>query len=95
MPLLKCVLLELDHINEILFTLAHQRTLPIVAFVANNSQKAFYELLIANLSYTNIHPHNFDERHLIDTTGKVVVLMDVPATFELMAEILDKCAPSS
>lgn len=56
---LKCVLTQLEQINEILFSLAHHRTQPIIALFSNESQKKFYELLIVNLNYPSIHPHTF------------------------------------
>lgn len=82
MKQLKCVLTLLEQINDIIFSLAHHRLHPIIAVVATEAQKKFYELLIVNLNYTNIHPHTFQEFvDEVDCSGKVVFIIDIPATF--------------
>ena len=82
MKQLKCVLTVLDQINEILFSLAHHRLHPIIALVATEAQKKFYELLLINLTYSNISPLTFQEfLDGADPAGKIVLVMDIPVTF--------------
>lgn len=59
MKQIKFAIASADHLSEILFYLAHNRTQNILGIFASEREKYFYEFAITNLKYSNIECQTF------------------------------------
>lgn len=88
MPKINYVLHRPEEHSEIIFALSHHRHEQIEAIFCGEKQKTFFSDAILNLGITTLFCSTFEDFLKRNKKTHLVVLMDIPANFEKMIELI-------